>query len=201
MSNDILHIIHTYLERSQREKEATEIRRQNYLDQCAEQNIKFMVHQGVVGNLSPYKNINAAHKKVIKYGKDNNLPYIHIAEDDFVFTGKGGWKYYLDNLPESFDMYCSVIYHGTVENQKVLSAFSGGMSLYTIHSKFYDKILNAPEDVHLDRWTGEQKEFEILVPPKYCIKQLGGYSFNLVRSLTYTEIENRLLEEGKEFYT
>lgn len=196
-NNDILHIIHTDLRYKDIAKAATQIRKQNYLEQCAEHSIKFMIHPGVTGALQIFHNINAAHKNVIRYAKENLLPYIHIAEDDFVFTGKGAWKYYLDNKPQSFDMYMAVIYAGTVENQKVLSAFSGGMSVYTVSEKFYDFILNAPANEHLDRLIGTvANQYDLLVPPKYCVRQLGGYSFNFDRSFNYSGFE-----EGKEFFT
>lgn len=200
--NDILNIIHADLNRSQREYEATKIRHQNYLDQCSDNGIKFKVSSGVTSELQTFHNINLAHKKVIAQAKADGLESCLIAESDFVMSSPGAWKYFLSQLPESYDLFCGLIYHGTVQDGRILSAFSGGLTMYSIHSRFYDDVLGITVDEHIDREIGKRfsqtKELLCCVP--MVCTQLGGYSYNLVRSLTYTEIENRLVEEGKEFY-
>lgn len=197
--NDILQIIHTPFHEGLIQTRATERRRQNYLDQCAEQGIKFNICPGVVqAGRATYQNITVAHQNIVRKAKENNWERVIVAEDDLKFSCSGAWKYFLEQMPEVFDFYCGLIYHGTVEDGRILSAFSGGLTLYAVHNQFYDVFLSCPvaENVHLDRHLGSiSEDYGMYVCQPAVVTQLGGYSFNLVRNMTY-----ELYEESIEFY-
>ena len=197
MINDILHIIHTEINGRDIERMATQRRKQNLLDQCAHQQIKFKIISGITSGKIRFHNINAAHKSAVKIAKDNGYSNIIIAEDDIQFTAPGAWNYFLSQIPEMYDIFCGVIYAGTVEDGQILSPFSGGMTLYSVSSRFYDAILNMPPDVHIDRWIGGlYDQCELYTVRPYVCKQMGGHSFNLDRPMTYG-----VYEEDKIFFT
>jgi len=195
--NDVLHIIHTDITEYEREKVATANRKQNLLNQCADERIKFSIESGVRGDNTPFKNISRAHKKVVQKAKDNNYPYVIVSEDDLQFVAPGAWNYYLENMPADFSLYMGVIYNGNVEDQRVIDGFSGGLTLYTVHNNFYDFFLNISEEDHIDRALGKFcDKYLYLTPPKFVVKQMGGYSFNQLMCLEYG-----VYEEGREFFT
>jgi hypothetical protein len=89
--------------------------------------------------------INASHKAIVRLAQQDELPLVCIAEDDLMFTRAGAWQYFLDNMPQSFDLYLGCTYVVPVEIKKVT-----GFHLYIVHSKFYERYLNVPHDVHID---------------------------------------------------
>lgn len=91
------------------------------------------------------ENIAAAHKQIVMDAKRNNLPYVIIAEDDVHFPAKDGWKYFLSNMPQSYDLYLGGVYRG-IDN--ILGGFSG-MHLYAVAQSFYDQYLlaSAPDGI------------------------------------------------------
>lgn len=197
---NILHIIHTDISGQDYVNHATARRKQNYLDQCANEGIPFKVIPGITGDPTPFKNVSAAHKKIVQYAKDNALEKVLIAEDDFIFTAPGAWKYFLDNMADAFDLYMGLIYAGETIDQRVMNGFSGGLTLYAVHSRFYDVFLNADTEDHIDRVLGRFcNMYEYRTPPKYCVKQLGGYSYNLLRPQEYSYYED-LIKQGVGFY-
>jgi GR25 family glycosyltransferase involved in LPS biosynthesis len=193
---DILHIIHADIRNTPREEKATDTRMQNILTQCNEQSIKFVMSKGVTTERQTFHNINLAHKNLIRMAKENGFKRIIIAEDDIVFTAPGAWKYFLSQIPENYDLFLGLVYAGEVAEGRVLNGFSGGMTLYSIHERFYDFALSIPTDTHVDRKLGEaafEKEYYVCQP--YVCRQAGGYSHNLHRNAEYTEYER-----DKKFY-
>lgn len=93
--------------------------------------------------------INKAHRQIVQWAKNNNQDRVTIAEDDLIWYGPGAWKYYLDKMPESFDIYLSSYYHGKADENNIINSFSG-LTLYTVHSRYFDKYLSIPEVMHID---------------------------------------------------
>lgn len=147
-------------------------------------------------------NISRAFKKIVRHAKENNLEMICIGEDDLVFTSSNAWKYYLENIPDEFDLYLGGIYSGQLEQNRIINGWSG-ITLMTIHSRFYDFFLTANEDPqklglgHIDRWCGNfcfEKDFFVCLP--FCVKQSAGYSEN------HRKIQNYdAFEENWEYYS
>jgi DNA polymerase III alpha subunit len=86
---------------------------------------------------SVVESINESHKKIVQYAKEKGLPMVCIMEDDILFTAPDAWQYFLNNMPESFDLYLGCTYVMPVELKKVT-----GFHLYTISEGFYDRFLS-----------------------------------------------------------
>lgn len=125
--------------------------------------------------------IGEAHKQIVRYAKENKLPSICIAEDDLYFFAPGAWDHFLKNIPQDFDIYLGVIFHGLKEDNTT-DDFCG-MTLYVVHERFYDTFLSLPEVNHIDRSLAGKGRF-VVCDPMVC-SQKGGYSFNKRRRDTY----------------
>lgn len=173
---DIMHVINLY----KRTDRAVSL-----VEQCKKQSVPIMLWEGVLSEKTPAANINKAHKAIVQYAKDRNLPYVIIAEDDIVFTDKGAWDFYLKNMPTEFDLYLGMVYSAQVENNQIINGFSG-LTLYAINSGYYDFFLSMPPAVHIDRHMGQYAhQYKYFVCPEFVCHQSGGYSDNLKRHMTY----------------
>ena len=75
-----LHIIHL-----KKGKDRTQLIEQQLL----EQNItNYKIWEGVEDNKNPKRGIAKAHKQIVKWASNQNLPSILIAEDDIKFTAR-----------------------------------------------------------------------------------------------------------------
>lgn len=161
--------------------------------------IKFFFGERSENRVDTKKMICQGHKKIIQYAKDNKLPFCVIAEDDLIFFAPGAYKYFIDNIPDDYDLWMAVIYSGQLEPEtfRVLNGFSGGMSLYCIHERFYDFVLNEiPDDCHIDREIGntcfKHKYFQC---NPIVGHQSGGMSDNL-KSIMFYDV----YLEGRDIY-
>lgn len=165
-------------------------RLQSFMEQMNEQVIAYKVWAGIYNKHRPYIGIANAHQQIVRYAKDNKLPYVIIAEDDIRFSCAGAWRYYLYKMPKSFDLYCGLIYSGKVDNDgRIIKGMSGTNTLYTVHERFYDFFLS-PNNAkgHLDRELGKfALLYEYYVCQPMVCTQMGGYSDNLRRKVYYDE--------------
>lgn len=128
-------------------------RRASFLKQIIENGISASVWPGIKSDL-PFTGISKAHKQIVLHAKNSNLPFVRIAEDDFLFTSPDSWKTYIDNTPEFFDLYLGGVSGGAVnEENKTVTGFSG-LFFYAIHERFFDCFLQADENKNIDRWLG-----------------------------------------------
>lgn len=120
--------------------------------------------------------VSKAHKQIIKDAKENGLSYVIVCEDDIEFVDLGAFDYYIKNMPKSFDLYMGMIYAGEIKDNRIMNGFSG-LTLYTVHNRFYDFFLSADETDHIDRWLGNFcYNHEYFVCDKFVCKQSSGYS-------------------------
>lgn len=141
-------------------------------------------------------NISRAFKQIVRYAKENNLDCITIGEEDLEFTSPNAWKYYLENIPQDYDIFLAGIYSGQLEGNRIVNGYSGN-TLITVHSQFYDFFLSASEDPnglgqgHCDRWLGNfcfEKKYFVCLP--FVVKQLNNsYSENHRRIQNYDAYE------------
>ncbi len=111
-----------------------------------EQNIHYYkIWTPVEDSKSVVTSINLSHKQIVAWAKHHGLEEVCIAEDDLMFTAKGGWDWFLKNKPATFDLYLWGSYCMPLSNNKVT-----GFQLYIIHQKFYDRFLGTPTNVHID---------------------------------------------------
>lgn len=187
MINEHLHILHLNQTGDLKTDKICNERYGNLMGELIEQNI---THYHIWDGFYDHKNVKQAiskgHHRIVQYAKDNNLPYIIVSEDDLKFTSPNSWRYFLSQIPESFDLFFGLIYSGNVVENRVMQGFSGGMTLYAISSRFYDTFLEQPTDTHVDRNLGNLCHlYEFKVIPEYCVEQRGGMSHNLRRDMTY----------------
>lgn len=148
--------------------------RRNFLiKQLAQQKVQHRLWYGFKVDGKPFTGISRAHKQIIDFAKNSQLPYVTVAEDDIKFTSPKSWKYYIDNMPEEFDIYLGSVSGGVVDEAAGTVAWWSGMILYTVHQRFYDAFLKADEQKNIDKWlsgTGLE-EIERLLgrPPVYKI--------------------------------
>lgn len=171
-----------------------EVREQSFLKQIEEQGITdYKVWDGIYEKHDPKKGICMSHKKIIREAKENNLPCCLIMEDDCVFSALGAFDYFLSQVPEDYDLFMGLIYHGEIQGSRVMNGFSGGVTFYLAHERLYDFILELPESVHIDRELGNfcfNKKYYVCNP--FVCVQAPGYSENLRRCMNYDSYNSQL---------
>lgn len=172
-----------------------EIRQQSFLKQIEEQNItNYMVWDGIYEKHDPKKGICMSHKRIIRDAKENDLPCCLIMEDDCIFSSIGAFDYFLLKVPEEYDLFMGVIYHGEIKENRVVNGFSGGVTFYLANKRIYDFILDLPDSVHIDRAMGEQAfKYNYFVCQPAVVFQKGGYSENLRRIQNYDAYHKQIL--------
>jgi hypothetical protein len=160
------------------------------LGEFIEQEItKYIFHPCIVDKDSVVKSINLSHKMIVQKAKDNGYDMCLIAEQDVTFTHPTSWKYFIDSIPESFDIFLWGSYIVPLSNNRVC-----GFHLYAIHANFYDVFLASPDNVHIDTYMDE-----LGGDYKFCEKapalQRAGFSANNRAFVDY----NKILEE-KDIY-
>lgn len=118
------------------------------------------------------RGVAKAHKQIVSWAKEQGLHQVTIMEDDVKFPGVNGYKWYLDNMPEDFDLYLGGIYRGEIIEGKVKDFSS--LHLYTIRSNFYDKFLSVDESKHLDTGLAGLGDYHVCYP--FAAIQYSGYS-------------------------
>lgn len=165
-------------------------RMENLVKELSEQGITdYTIIEGFVDLVAVFRGINLSHKTIVRLAQEQGLKSVTIAEDDIVFLGKGAWQYYLDNMPEDFDLYLGMIYEGKIgEDNRVMPdpyTFSG-LTLYTVHERFYDKFLSIKDMDHIDKLLGQLAgEYKFYVCPEFMCKQMNGYSDQKKRDCEY----------------
>jgi hypothetical protein len=156
------------------------------LGEFIEQGIdKYKFWDAIVLKDSVVKSINASHKMIVRWAKDNGKEYVVIAEQDLFFTSKNSWKYFLDNMPKSFDIYLASTYIVPISNNKIC-----GFHCYIVHSKFYDTFLSVDDNLHIDTAVGDLGGDYHFCYPFPCLQRIG-FSANNHAIVDY----NKLLKE------
>ncbi len=167
-----------------------------FIAQAKVQGFSFTVWDGVQGD-TPVRNINKAHKAVIREAKEAGRQSVRVAEDDLMLTCKTAYKHYVESMPEDYDVYFGGVSGGNVKLNDSTVSFFSGMFLYTVHERFYDAFLAADPDSNIDRWIsnlGLKEITEILGRPpvyKICYPMVAitsnGWSDNFGCEMDYTK--------------
>lgn len=137
---------------------------------------------------SVVKSINASHKMIVRWAKENNMNRVVIAEQDIEFTHPTAWEYFLKNVPDKFGIYlaCSYI-KNAVPNSDVVNNLICGFHLYILDSSCYDAFLSVPDDQHIDVAVGG-----LGLDVKFCkpfpALQRSGFSANNKTIVNYNAI-------------
>lgn len=143
---------------------------------------------------SVVSSINEAHKQIVRFAKLAEFDEVIIAEDDFVGTHRNSWRYFLDNKPTSYDLYLSMVYTGDMGENNRVKSFTG-MTLYSVHSRFYDKFLSVDPNEHIDRALAGLGDYHVCDP--FTFIQRNGWSSNTGKKEVYdTLLEGRKLFNG-----
>ena len=169
-------------------------RLQSFAKECSEQGISNTKRwEGVIAEPT-YKGISTVHKNIIRYAKENKMPMVCVAEDDVKFCDKGAWKYFIDNIPNDFDLYLAGVYCiDPILPDNRIKQFSG-LILYICHERFYDKFLSANDSKQIDRAMADLHGRYIVCNPFAAI-QHEGYSDN--RGRIVLDYEKKYLKNRK----
>lgn len=157
--------------------------------QAIEQKFYARFWEGIVHPHDRKKGICLAHKQIVQNAKECGDKFCVIAEDDILFfkseDGKLAWDYFLDNMPDEFSLYFSMIYVGVIKDNRIVSVFSG-MTMYMISQDFYDTFLSLPDSCHIDRQLGLTANIhKYMVCPKFVCYQDGSRSDNNFMTCSY----------------
>lgn len=170
---------------AQKSKEGRVQRILSVAEQSKKYNLEVRFWEGPTDEKISAVNINKAHKRIVADARERRLPYCCIAEDDFVLSGEGAWEYYLENIPEDYDLYLAGIYSGQIKDGRIMNGWSG-FTMYIINFRFYDFFLNINPQDHIDRALGNfcfEKMYWVVEP--FCVYQLEGYSDNHRRATSH----------------
>jgi len=137
--------------------------------------IDFKIWEGVFIRAIPIYAILQSHKMIVADAKQKGLPRVVIAEDDIKFLGLGAWEYYLKNIPDDYDLYLGGVFSGIVKEDNTIEDFSG-MTLYTVHERFYDTFLALNKIDNIDRQLARKGKYVVCNP--IVVSQWGGFSDN-----------------------
>jgi hypothetical protein len=151
-------------------------RYENLLKELSKEGItEYRIWPGII-KPEPKHGINLAFKQVVRYALEQGLSKITIAEDDICFYGNSGaWKYYWDNEPAEYDIYTGSYYPHAYHDENLKVHRFRGMTLITVHSKFYQTFLSLPDIHHIDGLL-EASRADIRVSPVFVAYQMSGYS-------------------------
>lgn len=126
------------------------------------------------------ESINASHKRIVKWAKEKGLKEVCIMEQDCKFTSNDSWKYFLENKPDTYDIYSAATYVDDLVDKNILCGFH----LYFVHSCFYDTFLNVSDTGHIDTEVDKLKgNFKVCRP--FIALQRAGFSFNHQQKVDY----------------
>lgn len=166
--------------------------------QAKEQGFYIKFWMGIIDRLDRKRGVCLAHKQIVRYAKENEMKMVCIAEDDFLFfTYKhNGWDFFLDNIPKDFDLYFAMIYPGVINAENRITSVFSAMTMYVVHSRFYDFFLSLPDSCHLDRELGLTANIHrYMVCPEFVCEQDGSISDNTFSACDYSPYL-----EGRKIY-
>ncbi len=102
--------------------------------------------QGIMAEFWPSikGRIDLAHKQIIKNAMLNDIPMVCVGEDDLFFPYEYGYEYFINKMPDDFDVYVSGVYNhdeSFPNKDNILKRFAG-LHLYIVHQRFYQKFLD-----------------------------------------------------------
>lgn len=169
-----------------RNTEFSEGRYNSFMKELAEQGITdYKIWDGIYDGANRRRGINLAHKSIVRWAKENNLPEICIAEDDICFLAPGAFNYYIENKPTTYHLYLGGISNLLKRQEDYITDFRG-FTLYFVHSTFYDKYLSTKDDVDID---GAMKDLgKYYLCKKVVCSQHAGWSYHKKRVVDYTRL-------------
>lgn len=151
----------------------------------------------IVDKVHSWHGLNKTIHQIISDNLDK--PYIHLFEDDVLFTSKKSRKYFEETfkrLPKDWDIFLAGAYTDPENYIKCddssyvkMKRFSG-LHCAILRKTTYEKILQNHTD-HMDYFLSNQKLNVYLCNPAIAI-QYPGYSYNARKSVDYRHIESKM---------
>jgi hypothetical protein len=118
----------------------------------------------------------------VAWAKSCRLPQVLIAEDDVWFSAPGALDFFLGQQPTYFDVFLGGIVWGMIKPDNTVEDFAGS-TLYIAKDKFYNTILELPEDKDFDRAMAGLGKFVVCNP--MVAWQQAGYSDHHHRDVNF----------------
>ncbi len=154
-----------------------EHRLHNLMKQVHEQKFDVVLETAFKHLEFPFMNVNASHKAIVRNAFHEDLPMVLIMEDDVCFSAPGAFDYFIQNIPEDFDVYLSSVYNGEIDPVTNTVQDFAGMHCYIVHSRFYLDFLNVSDNAHIDRALAAARGKYVVCNP-FVAYQMDGYSYN-----------------------
>lgn len=132
------------------------------------------------------ESISEAHRQIVEYARMAEFGEVLIAEDDFIGTHNDSFKYFLSKCPREYDLYLSMVYLGDIDVSGRVKSFTG-MTMYFVHSRFYDKFLSVDKTEHIDRALSDLGGEYIVCQP-FPFIQRNGWSANTGKNEVYDSL-------------
>lgn len=136
------------------------------------------------------ENISESFKSVIRQAKERGDKEIVIFEDDILFTSPNGWKYFLDNKPDDYDVYVGGSYfiQNGVDYKPPLVKIKSwiGNQMIMISQKYFDIWLKSDSTKHCDGVHEGKGDFYVCFP--FVGLQRSGWSSNSQAIVNYNPI-------------
>lgn len=167
MSNPVVHCIHDPSRKDRMYLLEKEI---------AEQGLNVRFWPAIYDPVMPFRGVSWAHKQIVRWAALSSEPEAIIMEDDCSFFAPGAFRYYLEQKPADYDLYLGNVFFGWQPGTNRINDFCG-LTLYHVHSRFYNRFLYVNEMNHIDREMGKLDAVKIVCDPMVC-SQHDGYSDN-----------------------
>ena len=195
--NTHLHILHIPHTGEPKTDEESKIRLDSLIHELDYANVKdYTIIEGFYEGSNTKMAIHKGHARIVKLAKEQGFDNCIIAEDDIKFSSPDSYEYFIRQIPESYDLFSGLIYHGSIdENNKILNGANGIMTLYSIHARFYDFFLSLDTNTHVDIELGNTSfKHEYFICHPFVCFQRNGYSFNRRNDQNYdVYLENKKL--------
>lgn len=128
----------------------------------------YKIWEAITDRKTVVESINASHKMIVQWAKDNGMDEVLIGEDDLMFTHPEGFKYFMDNKPKEYDVYIGGSYLidnriNYVKPHVKVPAWAGNQ-LVIINSRYYDTFLSLPDEAHIDSVQQSMGEYFLCFP-------------------------------------
>lgn len=164
-----------------------EDREQSIRKEAKEQGFYLRFWTGEEFRMDRKKGVCMSHKKIVQDAKDCGYKQVLIMEDDCCFFGLGAWDYFLEHIPDDYDIYFAMIYVGNIDKDNRITNVFSGMTMYVVNERFYDFFLSLPDSCHIDRELGlYSNRFKFLVCDKFICYQDGSRSDNNMMTCDYS---------------
>ncbi len=150
------------------------------VDEMHNQGISKYVWHSPIMDDNVVKSINISQKAIVRKAKERGDKYCCIMEQDIWFKSENGWKYFIDNIPQEFDVYIggSYLKDIDVKYEAPLTKVNSwiGNHCIIISERYYDKFLESNELEHIDAVQSGKGEFYLCYP--MVAFQRVGFSAN-----------------------